>query len=82
MMPNPNRYLNEIARAAARAEMIKGVLWSLGAAVISGVTYISAEPGGTYVVFWGALAYGGYRLLRGLYYWANPDALARRITKS
>jgi len=69
------------ARTAARAEMIKGTLWLLGTAVVTGVTYAAAEPGGTYVVFWGAMAYGGYRFLRALYYWFNPKALLKKADR-
>jgi hypothetical protein len=67
--------LEATARAAARAEMIKGTLWLVGAGLLTGVTYLTADPGGTYFVFWGAMAYGAYRFLRALYYWFNPRAL-------
>lgn len=71
--------LRTIARHAAKAEMVKGFLWFIGAVVVTGVTYLAADPGGSYVVFWGAIAYGGYRLLRAIYYWLNPNALVKRI---
>jgi hypothetical protein len=66
------------AREAAKREMTKGVLWFVGAAALTGITYATAGPGGTYVVFWGALAYGAYRLARAVYYWANPQALIKK----
>lgn len=69
------------ARAAARAEMIRGTLWLAGAAVVTGAIYAAAEPGGTYVVFWGAMAYGAYRFLRALYYWFNPRALLKGASR-
>ena len=61
--------------------MVKGTLWLLGAAIVTGVTFLAADPGGTYFVFWGAMAYGGYRFLRALYYWLNPDALIERVDR-
>ena len=67
------------ARQAAKAELIKGLAWFLLGAVITGVTYAAADPGGSYVVFWGLMAYGGYRLLRAIYYWLNPNALLRKL---
>lgn len=70
------------AREAAKREMIKGVLWFIGGALLTGITYATADPGGTYVVFWGALAYGAYRLLRAIYYWANPQALINKASSS
>jgi hypothetical protein len=58
--------------------MIKGFLWFLGGAVVTTVTYVAADPGGGYYVFWGVMAYGAYRLIRAIYYWVNPKALLRR----
>lgn len=70
------------ARGAAKVEMTRGVSWLAGGALVTGITYASASPGGTYFVFWGALAYGGYRFLRALYFWFNPDALLRKADLS
>ena len=70
--------ITEEVRKAARGEMIKGVLWFLAAGVITFVTYAAADEGGTYFVFWGAMIYGVYRLIRGLYYFSNPAALIEK----
>lgn len=67
---------NSAIKNAARAEFVKGLLWLVGALAISGITYAAADPGGSYMLFWGAALYGGYRFLRGLYYFVNPGALA------
>jgi hypothetical protein len=48
-------------------------------AVITAVTYAAAEAGGRYMLFWGPMAYGGYRLVRAIYYWLNPKALVRSV---
>ena len=37
----------------------------IGAAISYG-TYASAGPGETYVIWWGIIAYGGFRVLRGI----------------
>lgn len=66
------------ARKAAQREMTKGILWLAGAGAVTGITYLAADPGGSYFVFWGAMAYGAYRFLRALYFWLNPKALLRR----
>lgn len=69
---------NQAVRDLAKAEMVKGALWLVGGALLTGITYAAAEPGGTYAIFWGAFAYGGFRFLRALYYWANPEALLQK----
>ena len=70
--------LRDAARLVAKAEMVKGLLWLIGGAIITGITYAAAEPGGSYFLFWGPMAYGAYRLLRAFYYWLNPDSLIRK----
>lgn len=74
--------MNEAVRQAAGSEMKKGVAWFAGAAALTVITYAAADPGGSYVLFWGAMAYGTYRLLRGFYYWANPNALLKKMERS
>lgn len=66
------------AREQAKAEMIKGVIWITAGGLITGFTYAMADTGGSYFVFWGAMAYGAYRLIRAAYFWLNPDALLKR----
>jgi hypothetical protein len=73
-----SQQMEAVARQAAKLEMIKGLLWFVGGAAVSGITYLAADPGGSYYVFWGAIAYGGYRLLRAIYYWLNPESLIRK----
>jgi hypothetical protein len=34
--------------------------------IITLATYTSAEGGGTYFVMWGLMAYGAFRLIKGL----------------
>lgn len=69
------------ARAAAKAEFGKALLWLGGGAVVTAVTYAASPDGGTFVVFWGAMLYGAWRTLRALYYLANPGALVRRTRR-
>lgn len=49
---------------AKRDLMIGGPVLALGA-LVSGLGYVFAAPGQTYTVFFGALAYGAFRLIRG-----------------
>lgn len=71
--------ITEAARQAAKAEMTRGFLWFAGGAAITLVTYASADPGGRYMLFWGPMAYGGFRLVRAVYFWLNPKALIRSV---
>lgn len=73
-----DHYTKSALRQAARAELAKGVFWLLAAGTVSLATYLLADPGARYYVFWGAMAYGGYRLVRGLYFFLYPEALLKR----
>jgi hypothetical protein len=58
---------NEVALALALAskEINRGMLWVVGGVVLSLGAYLSADPGGGYVVFWGAPLYGAIKAWRG-----------------
>lgn len=62
--------LVEIQREARREEATPEIVWGLviagAGAGLSWATYSAASGGSTYFVFWGLIAYGGYRLIRGL----------------
>ena len=40
--------------------------------IITWGTYSAANPGDRFLVAWGAIVFGGYRFMRGLYYLADP----------
>lgn len=65
------------AKAAASRMMAWGLVWLLGGALLTVGTYAAAASGEMYGVFWGAIVFGGYRFLRGLYYYSNPVKLLR-----
>ena len=50
--------------------MNKDLVWGIGLLAIGGIvtlaTYTSAQGGGTHFVMWGLMAYGGFRLIKGL----------------
>jgi len=47
-----------------------GALWCVGGAVVTALTYSAAsDTGGTYVVAWGAIVFGGVEFLYGLGGW-------------
>jgi hypothetical protein len=70
------------ARLAGLIEMGKGILWTLGGAVLSWGTYQSASVyGGTYAIFWGAMLYGALRILRGVLWVIFPRVLVNRVLR-
>ena len=58
----------ESERRAARSHNIMiGLLLLVVGVIITAVTYDSAsQQGGTYIIAWGPMVYGGIRLFKGL----------------
>lgn len=56
----------------------KALLWGIGMLAVGGLitlsTYISAEPGDSYIVTTGLLLVGGINLIRGLYLHLKPGS--------
>jgi len=46
--------------------MLVGGLWCFGGTAVTVYTYSAASGGGTYVVAWGAIIFGGIQFLKGL----------------
>ena len=60
---------NDPERAAADNKIIFGAVWCIGGILVSVISYLSAARspyGGTYVVAWGAIVYGIWRVFQGL----------------
>jgi hypothetical protein len=61
--------MNQIELAVLLEEADKviknGSYWLLGGGLITLGTYASADPGGSYMVFWGPAAYGALRMYKG-----------------
>ncbi len=52
--------------AKGKRDMVVGGLWCGGGIVVTLYTYAAASGGGTYVVAWGAILFGGIQFLRGV----------------
>ncbi len=56
-------------RSLMRQEGGEDLVWGFAAlllgGVVSAITWITASPGGTYLLMWGPILYGAYRLFRG-----------------
>lgn len=70
---------DSLIQDAVKREMVKGVLWLVAGALVSLIGYAAASDGGSYLVFWGAMAYGAYRFIRALFYRFNPAALRAKL---
>ncbi|EEF60039.1 hypothetical protein Cflav_PD3098 [Pedosphaera parvula Ellin514] len=57
---------DEATRAVANRYMLVGGLWCIGGILVTAISYSSAAGGGSYVVAWGAIIFGGIRFFRGL----------------
>lgn len=54
--------------AAGKKNMLYGLLWCIGGAIVTAATYqmaANSPNGGSYVVTWGAIVFGGIQFLRG-----------------
>jgi len=71
----------EMAIQTAAGEINQACLWLVGGLILAGIAYAVTGSGAALLLFCGVMAYGGFRLCRGLYYETNPDALLRRLTK-
>ncbi len=50
----------------ADRRMLRGAAWCAGGILVTLVTYSAAAPGGTYVIAWGAIAWGAVEFFQGL----------------
>lgn len=73
-----DRYTKSAIRGAARTELLRGVLWLAVTVAVAVLAYVAEGFQGRTAVIWGVLALGAYRLVRGIYYYLNPDALLNR----
>ncbi len=50
----------------AKKDMLYGALWCVGGIIITVGTYSAASNGGSYVITWGAIIFGGIQLFKGI----------------
>jgi hypothetical protein len=53
-------------RTAAEKRMLNGALWCGGGVFVTMLSYALAANGGTYIVAWGAIVFGGVQFFQGL----------------
>ena len=67
VVSNLSRARSEAIRSAGGRNMLFGALWCIGGTVVTVATLAASSEGGTYVVAWGAILFGGIQFLRGLF---------------
>lgn len=68
-----------VAKASAASAFGQGALFVGGGALVTWWTYSLASNGGYYVVFWGAIVFGAYRMLRAASAYLRLKNLERSI---
>jgi hypothetical protein len=59
---------NAARLAKAHSDMWAGAFWCIGGILVTAVSYNAVkDTGGTYIITWGAVVYGGYQFLKGLF---------------
>jgi hypothetical protein len=66
VVENVLRALKKAHRDAGTRNVFVGAAWCVGGIVVTALTYQLASGGGTFVVAWGAILFGGIQFLRGL----------------
>lgn len=66
VVQNLEDQINTARRSKAKKDMLYGGLWLVGGAIVTLVTIANASGGGSYVVTWGAIIFGGVQFFRGL----------------
>lgn len=61
---------NEVSETNYVSLILFGLLWAIGGSIATFVSYSSAASnsyGGTYFIFWGAIIFGAFDVLRGFW---------------
>lgn len=66
VIANVVKQIKEARLKHAKDDMKYGAIWCIGGLIVTGVTYMLAENGGSYIVTWGAILWGGWQYLRGV----------------
>lgn len=72
------------ARSVAKRKIYTGVAWMVGGITLSAATYSasSASGGDQYVMFYGAIGFGVWSIMRGLVWFIYPRALVNKAMRN
>lgn len=68
-----------IRRKARNSALINGAVFVAGLVVTLGTLSAATKSGGSYFVFWGAIAFGLYGAVRSLIRYSGADSEARAL---
>jgi hypothetical protein len=60
--------MRDAYRKAGMKNVGIGLLWCIGGILVTAITYSMASGGGTYFVAWGAVVFGAFQAIRGLFF--------------
>ena len=66
VVKNVFMFRSKAIQEAAKKDMLYGALWCIGGIVVTLLTYSAASEGGTFIIAWGAIVFGGSQFFRGL----------------
>jgi DNA-directed RNA polymerase subunit RPC12/RpoP len=65
-------------KKAFKKPIYVGLAWLIAGSIITFGSYSNAENGGSYSIFWGAIIYGAYKMIKSLVSYLNFDATSLR----
>ena len=73
VVTNLDHQITKAKKERANKDMLYGALWCVGGIVVTFISYSSASGGGSYVITWGAILFGGIQFFRGVVNSADGD---------
>jgi hypothetical protein len=73
VVTNLDNQITKAKKETAKKDMLYGALWCVGGTIVTFISYSSASGGGSYVITWGAILFGGIQFFRGLVNSADGD---------
>jgi hypothetical protein len=61
-----SKAVHEAKREAGKKNMLYGALWCIGGTVVTVGTMMAAKGGGSFVIAWGAIVFGGLQFIWGV----------------
>lgn len=66
IVDNLETQINEAKKSRANKDMLYGGLWFFGGLIVTIVSFSAASGGGSYVVAYGAIIFGGIQFFKGV----------------
>lgn len=60
--------VRQIRNIKANKDILYGTLWCLGGLLVTWLSYELASENGSYIAFYGAIIFGAFQFIKGLFY--------------